>query len=168
MSTWVGKKKTINTSTSFLKWKITSPWRRDSNFDMTPTPTAQPMIGTATLFMRINDVPAGWSSTLVAFHPPDTDNVNSDHDSTGLCVTFRAAVDWKLRQWKLTAQSTTELRDRHMFVTSNGISRGMVICEERTAWHGLASVFCYLSSVCFLSVFYGFVFDRHDNALEEC
>jgi hypothetical protein len=106
------------------------------------------MIGTERLRTRINDAPADWSSTF------DTVlQCNTDHDTTGLCVTFGGAVDWKSRQLKPTAQSTTELRNRHMIDTSNGMSGRMVVWEELRAWHDLASVFYLLSSVCFLSVF---------------
>ena len=134
-----------------------------ANFDTTPRPTAQPMIGTERLRTRINDVPASWSSTFDTFLPRDTDNFNSDHDTTGLCVTFGGVVDWKSRLLKLTAQSTTELRNRHMTDASNGMSGRMVVWELR-AWHSLASVF-YLFAVCF---FNSLVFDGRDNALEEC
>ena len=50
------------------------------------TPTVQPMIGTKSLHTGIHDAPAG------------------------LCVTFRGAADWKSRQMKPTAQSSTELK----------------------------------------------------------
>jgi len=116
------------------------------------------MIGTERLRTGINNAPAGWSSTF------DTVQCDTDHDTTGLCATFGGAVDWKSRQLKLTAQSTTELRNRHMIDASNGMSGRMVVWEELRAWHDLASVFC-LFSVCF---FNGLVFDGRDNALEEC
>jgi hypothetical protein len=109
------------------------------------TPTAQPMIGTERLRTGINSAAAGWSSTF------DTVlQCNTDHDTTGLCVTFGGAVDWKSRQLKPTAQSTTELRTKHMTDASNGMSGRMVVWEELRAWHDLASVFC-LFSVCFFN-----------------
>jgi hypothetical protein len=123
------------------------------------TPTAQPMIGTERLRTGIDSAPADWSSTF------DTVlQCNTNHDTTGLCVTFGGAVDWKSKQLKPTAQSTTKLRTKHMTDASNGMSGRMVVWEELRAWHDLASVFC-LFSVCF---FNGLVFDRRDNALEEC
>jgi hypothetical protein len=106
------------------------------------------MIGTERLHTRINDVPAGWSSIFITFLPCNTDNDHSDLDSSGLCVTFGRAVDLKLRKLKLTAQLTSELGNRHMFATSNGMSGGMVIWGELRAWHGLASVFCFLFVFC--------------------
>jgi hypothetical protein len=109
----------------------------------TPTPTAQPMIGTERLRTRINNVPAGWSSTFDIVL-----QCNTDHDTTGLCVTFGGAADWKSRQLKPTAQSTTGFGHRPMIDASDGMSGRMV----RT-WHDLVSVFCLLSSICFLSVF---------------
>jgi hypothetical protein len=103
----------------------------------TPTPTAQPMIGTERLRTRINDAPAGWSST---FDP--ILQCNTDRDTTGLCVIFGGAVDWKSRQLKPTAQSTTELRKHERENGRLGGAQGM-------AWFGI----CLLSSVCCLSVF---------------
>jgi len=199
MSTSVEKEMTINTSTSFVEWKLTSPWSSVSNFDeplfnrlcqfrydtntlsttwtsstvqhvmstcvqqgndhlplhlssrnqdrhgdTSPisTPTAQPMIGTERLHMGINDAQAR------------------------LCVTFGGAVDWKSRQLELTAQSTTELRNRHMIDASNGMSGRMVAWEELRAWHCLASVFCLL--FVFRQFFNDLVFDGRDNSLEQC
>ena len=121
------------------------------------------MIGTERLCTRINDALAGWSITFYTFLPRDTDNDNSDHDTTGLCVTFGGVDDWKSRQLKPTAQSTTEFRHRPMIDASNGMS-GHLGGAQGMAWFG----FCLLSSVGFLYVFYGLVFDRRDNALEEC
>ena len=124
-------------------------------------PTAQPIIGTERLRTGINSAPAGWSSTC------DTVlQCNTDHDTTGLCVTFGGAVDWKSRQLKPTAQLTTELRTKHMTDASNGMSGRMVVWEELRSWDGLASVFCLLFVLCLF--FNGLVFDRRDNALEEC
>jgi len=76
-----------------------------------------------------------------------------DRDTTGLCVTFGGAVDWKSRHWKPTAQSTTELRTRHRVDAFNGMGGRMAVWEELRPWHGLASVFWLLSSVWFQSVF---------------
>jgi len=92
--------------------------------------------------MRINDAPAGWSSIFVAFLPRHTDNDNTDHDTTGLCVNFGGVVDWKSRQLKPTGQLTTELRKHERENGRFGGAQGM-------AWFG----FCLLSSVCFRSVF---------------
>jgi len=119
--------------------------------------------------MGINDAPAGWSSTFDIVHDKYCRFIymfhhDTDHDTTGLCVTFGRAVDWKSRQLKPTAQSSTELRNRHIIDASNGMSRRMVVWEELRAWHDLASVF-RLFSVCF---FNGLVFDGRDNTLEEC
>jgi len=50
-----------------------------------------------------------------------------------------------------------------MIDASNGMS-GHLGGAQGMAWFG----FCLLSSVGFLYVFYGLVFDRRDNALEEC
>jgi hypothetical protein len=100
--------------------------------------------------MGINDAPAGWSSTFDTFLPPDTDNDNGDHDTTGQCVTFGGVVDWKSRQLKPTAQSTTEFRNRPMIDASNGMS-GRVGGAQAMAWFGfglLLYVFC-LFCVCF-------------------
>jgi len=131
-------------SASFVEQKSTSPRRSVSNFDTTPTPTAQPMIGTERLRTRINDAPAGWSSTF------DTVlQCNTDHDTTGLCVTFGGVADWKSRQLKPTAQSTTEFRRRPRIDDSNGMSGSRLGGAQGMAWFG----FCLLSSVCFLSVF---------------
>ena len=109
--------------------------------------------------MRINNAPAGWSSTFDIVL-----QCNTDHDTTGLCVTFGGAVDWKSRQLKPTTQSTTEFRHRPMIDASIGKS-GRLGGAQGMAWFG----FCLLSSVCFLSVlFNGLVFDGRGNALEEC
>jgi hypothetical protein len=121
------------------------------------------MIGTERLRTRINDAPAHWSSTF------DTVlQCNTDHDTTGLCVTFGGAVDWKSRQLKPTAQSTIELRNKHMIDPSNGMSGCHLGGAQGMAWFG----FCLLSSVFYLLVFClffnGLVFDGRDNALEEC
>jgi hypothetical protein len=70
------------------------------------------------------------------------------------------------RLLKLAAQTTAELRNRHMTDTFNGMSRRKVVWEELRAWHDLASVFC-LPFVCYL-LFYGLVFYGRNNALEEC
>jgi len=78
---------------------------------------------------------------------------NCDHDTTVLCVTFGGAVYWKSRQWKPTAQTTTELRTRHLVDAFNGMSGRIVIWEELRPWHRLASDFWLLWSVCFQSVF---------------
>ena len=107
------------------------------------TPTAQPMIGTDRLRMEINDAPACWSSTF--------DTVlqsNTNHDATGLCVSFGGAADRKSTQLKPTAHSTTKFRDRPMLDASNGMSRRMVGWEELRAWHGFGSVFCLLFVFC--------------------
>ena len=124
---------TINTSTSFVEWQLTSAGRRVANSD-TDTDS------------RSHD----WDREAAYGNQQRS---SCDHDTTGLCVTFGGAVDWNSRQSNPTAQSTTELRNRHMIDACNGMSRRMVVWEELRAWHGLASVFCLLSSVCFLSVF---------------
>jgi hypothetical protein len=136
---------TINISTLFVERKSTLAQRSVSNFNTTPTPTAQPMIGTERLHMGINDAPAGWSSTFDTVHGKYCRFIyifQYDHDTTGLRVTFGGVADWKSRQLKPTAQSTTEHRNRHMIDASNGMS------GDGMAWFG----FCLLSSVCFLSV----------------
>jgi hypothetical protein len=132
-------------------------------FNTTLRRTANPMIGIERLRTGINDGPAGWSSTfntvnakysrfIYMFHP------ETDHDTTGLCVTFGGAVAWKSRQLKLTAQSTTNLRNDHMIDAFKGMSGGMVIWNKLRAWHGLASVFGLLFSVfCLLFDFCLFV-----------
>jgi hypothetical protein len=79
------------------------------------TPTAQPMIGTEMLHTGLNHAAAGWSSTFDTVHDKYCRFIymfhhDTDRDTTGLRVTFGGAVDWKSRQLKLTAQSTTELR----------------------------------------------------------
>jgi hypothetical protein len=79
------------------------------------------------LHMRINNTPAGWNSIVDTCLACDVDNVNSNQDPTGLCVTFEDAVDWKSRQLQLTAQLTTNLRNRHMIDAFKCMSRGMVV-----------------------------------------
>jgi len=128
--------------------------------------TTQPMIGTQWLRMGITDTHACWRSIFDTLLPCDTDDDNCNRDTTGLCVTVGAAIDWKSRRWKLTAQLTTELLNWHMFDPSNGMSGIMVVWEELRAWHVLASVFCLLFDFC--TVFNSLVFYRHDHALEEC
>ena len=134
--------------------------------EVSPVATPQPMFGTERLRTGINDTPAARSSTFDTCLWCDTDNVNGDHDTTGLCVSFGGAVDWKSRLLKPTAQSTTKLRNRHMTDAFNGISGRMVIWEELRTWHDLASVFCLLLVWCLL--FYGLVFYGRNNGLEEC
>jgi len=56
------------------------------------TPPAQRMIGTERLHMGINDASAGCSSTCHTVL-----QCNTDHDTTGLCVTFGGIVDMKSR-----------------------------------------------------------------------
>jgi len=124
-------------------------------------PTAQSIIGTERQCTIINETPAGWSSsydTVLQF--------NTDHDTMELCINCVGAVEWKSSQLMPAAQLTTELRNRHMIDASNGMRGGMVISEELRAWHGLALVFCLL--FVFGLSFNGLVFDRCDNALEEC
>jgi hypothetical protein len=100
-------------------------------------PRVQPIIETERLHTGIHNAPAGWSSTF------DTVlQCNSDHHTTGESVTFRRAADWKLRQLKPTAKSTTEYWKHELENGRLGGAQGM-------AWFG----FCLLSSVCFLSVF---------------
>ena len=122
--------------------------------------------------MGINDTLAGWSSTFDTVHGKYCRFIymvhhDTDCDTTGLCVTFGGAVDWKSRQLKPTAQLTTELRTKHMTDASNGMS-GRLGGAQGMAWFG----FCLLSSVFYLLVFClffnGLVFDGRDNALEEC
>jgi len=94
---------------------------------LTPTPTAHTMIGTYTLRMESHDA------------------------SAGLCVTFGGVVVFRSSQLKPTALSTTKLRNEFMIDSSNGRSRRMVIWENLTAWHGLASAFAFcLQYVCCL------------------
>jgi hypothetical protein len=109
------------------------------------------MIGTERLRMRINDAPAGWSSTFDTVHGKYCRFIymfhhDTDRDTTGLCVTFGGAVDWKSRQLKLTAQSTTEFRRRPTIDDSNGMS-GSRLGGAR-ALPALASVFCLLFVFC--------------------
>jgi hypothetical protein len=59
-----------------------------ANFDITPTLTAQPLIGTDRMETTIKDFPADWSSTFDTLLPQDTNIVNGDHDTTGLCITI--------------------------------------------------------------------------------
>jgi hypothetical protein len=99
--------------------------------------------------MRITDAAAGLGSIFDTFLPRDTNNDNSNHDTTGLCVTFRGAVDWKSRQLKPTAQSTTEYRHWPMIDTFNGMYGSHFGGAQGIAWFG----FSLLSSVWFLSVF---------------
>jgi hypothetical protein len=128
------------------------------------TLTAQPMIGTERLHSIINNAPAGCSSAFYTFLPRRTNNDNSDHNTTGLCVTFRGVDNWKSSQLKLTAQSTTEFRHWPIIDTSNGLGGSHFGGAQGMAWF----CFCHMSSVRVLSVFYGLVFDGRDNALEEC
>jgi hypothetical protein len=51
----------------------------------------------------------------------------------GLHVTFREVVNWTSTKLKPTAQSTTELRNRHMINASNSMSGRMVVWEELMA-----------------------------------
>jgi hypothetical protein len=111
-----------------------------ANFNTTPTPTAQPMIGTQRFRTRIYNAPAGWSSSFDTVHGKYCRfkymfHHDTNHDTTGLCVTFGGAVDWKSRQLKPTAQSTTEHRNRHMIDASNVMSGRMVIWKELRTWH---------------------------------
>ena len=98
--------------------------------------------------MGINNAPAGWSSTLDTVHGKYCWLIyivqhNTDHDTTGRCFTFAGAVDWKSCQLKPTAQSATDLRKHER---DNGLLGGA------QGIHDLPSIFCVLSSVCFLSV----------------
>jgi hypothetical protein len=102
------------------------------------------MIGAEWLHMGIKDAPAVWSSTI------DTVlQCNTDHYTTGLCVTFRGATDWKSRHLKPAAQSTIELWRTPKINDSNGMSGSCLGGAQGMAWFG----FCLLSSICFLSVF---------------
>ena len=133
------------------------------------TPTAQLVIGSKRLRTGINVVPAGWSSTFDTVHGKYCRFIyifQHDQNTTGLCVTFGGAVDWKLTQLKPTAQSTIKFSNTHMIDASNGMSGRMVVWEELRAWHNLASVFCLL--FVFSLFVSSLVFDRCDNALEEC
>jgi hypothetical protein len=98
------------------------------------------MIGTERLLTRINDAPAGWSSTFDTVLQRDT-----DHDTTGLCVTFGGAVDWKSRQLKPTAQSTTELRKHERENGRLGGAQGM-------PWFGFCLLFVFCLFFQWLSV----------------
>jgi hypothetical protein len=113
--------------------------------------------------MRINDVPAGWSSTFNTVHRKHCRFVyivQHDHNTTELCVTFSGVADLISRQLKPTAQLTTEHR-KHEW------ENGRLAEAQGMAWFG----FCFLASVhslfsvCF---FNGLLFDGRDNALEEC
>lgn len=73
---------------------------------------------------------------------------SSDHHTTVLWVTFGEAVERKLRELKLIAQSTTECRNRPMIDPCNVMS-GLYEIAQGLASFGL----CFLSCVCFLSVF---------------
>jgi hypothetical protein len=99
------------------------------------------MIGTERLRTRISDAPAGWSRIFVTFFPSDTGSDYSDHDTTGLSVTFGGAVDWKPRQLTPIAYSTTEYRNSPLINASNGMS-GCLGGAQGVAWF----VFCLLSS----------------------
>jgi len=116
------------------------------------TLTAQPMFRTKWLRITPNDAPAGWRSIFETLCARDTDNDDSDRNTTGLCVTCGGVVDRKSRLLKPTAQSTTELRNRHMIDTSNRMSGRVAIWEELRAWHGLASVFWLLAVIHWLHV----------------
>jgi len=99
--------------------------------------------------MKLNNSPAGGSSTFDTVHGKYCRFIyilQHDHDTTGLCVTFKGAADYKSGQLKPTAQSTTELGNRHMLDASNAMSGRMVIWEELRAWRSLASVFCLFSA----------------------
>jgi hypothetical protein len=75
---------------------------------------------------------------------------DTDCDTTGLCVTFGGAVDWKSSQLKPTAQSTAEFRNRPIIDASNGTS-GHLGGAQGMAWFGfclLSSVFCLLFDFC--------------------
>ena len=91
------------------------------------TLTAQPMIETERLHTDINDGPPGWSSTFDTAHGKYWSLIymfhhDTDHDTTGLCVTFGGVADLKSRQLKPTSQSTTEFRHRPMIDSSNDMS----------------------------------------------
>jgi hypothetical protein len=183
----------INTSSSFVQRKLTSPRRSDSNFkaplytrlcqfrhrhrhtfaygnddlrlhlssgsphrhgEASPISTlaAQPMIGKERMRPKINDAPGGWSSTFDTVDGKYCRFIyifQHDRDTTGLCVTFGGAVDWKSRQLKLTAQSTTKFRHWPMIDASCGMCGSHFGGAQVMGWFGL----CLLSSVCFLSVF---------------
>jgi hypothetical protein len=139
----------------------------------TLTPTAQPMIGTERLRPGINVAPDGCSSTFNTVHGKYCRFIymyhhDTDRNTTGLCVTFVGAVNWKSRQLKPTAQSATEFGNWPMIDASNGTS-GRLGGAWGIAWFG----FCLLSSFfCLLFVFglffNGLVLDGRDNALGEC
>jgi hypothetical protein len=71
-----------------LRSSIGSQYRHGEKSPLS-TPKVQLMIATERLRRRINDSPAGWSSTFDIVH-----QCNTDHDTPGLCVTAGAA-DWK-------------------------------------------------------------------------
>ena len=128
-----------------------------ANFDITLTLTAQPMIKTERLRTRIKDALAGLSSTFDTVYQCST-----NHNTTGLCVTFGRAVDSKSRHLKPTSQSNTEHRKHERDNGCLGGVQGMawfgfwllssVFCFLSSVFCLLSSVFCLLSSVCFLSV----------------
>jgi len=130
-----------------LRLSSGSPHRHGEASPMS-TPTAQHMIGTERLRTRKNDVLAGWSSTFNTVQGKHCRFIyifQHNHYTTGLCVTFRVVVHWKLRQLNPTAQSTTKSRNRPMIDASNRMS-GCLGEAQGMACFG----FCLLSSVFYL------------------
>jgi len=125
----------INTSTLFVKRKVTSPRRSLSNSDPDTDSRTHDLDREAAYGNQ-------WCSSC-------------NHDTTGLCVTFGGVVDWKSRELNPAAESTTEFWHRPMFDASKGIS-GCLGGAQSMAWFGfclLSSVFCLLSSVGFCLFF---------------
>jgi len=114
------------------------------------------MIGTERLCTGIINAPAGWSSTLDTVHSKYCRFLymvhhEPDRDTIGLCVTFGGAVDWKSRQLKPTAQSTTEFRYRPMIDASNGMS-GRLGGAQGMAWFRFCLLFVFCLFFQWLSV----------------
>jgi hypothetical protein len=76
MSTWVYKEMTINNSTSFVKWKLTSPREASPIVTM----TAQPVTGTETHHMGLSDVPAAIVTRWNCVSPLEA-RLTRNHDS---------------------------------------------------------------------------------------
>jgi len=171
---------TINTSTSFVEWKLTSPRRSVSSFDAPPYNRLWALVfkRETTIFRfvcraEVNIAiekrlqfghrqhnpwlgPRGcvWESTtlqLVGAVPSikvfNVTPITIEQD----CVSPS--------EERLTGSQDSWSR-QHNQLPSLGIGLWLtppmawaVVWEELRAWHGLASVFCLLSSVCFLSVF---------------
>jgi len=127
-------------SASFVERKSTSPRRCVSNFDTDSTThdwDREAAYG--------NQQCSSWLEQYLRY----SSSMQYRSRYNGLCVTFGGAVDWKSRQLKPTAQSTTEYRHWPMIDASNGMCGSHFGGAQGMAWFG----FCLLSSICFLSVF---------------